>query len=92
MLRLQELSDRASKRASEFWPLAILVSLAFTSKKEKKTLIHNKWKYFLKSVQTAESRGQKFNLCCLPFVVNIMLKLSNKLQRDTGEQIRPFEA
>ena len=40
--------ERASERASEFWPLTILVSLAFTSKNEvkmvsKRRVYVNKW-------------------------------------------------
>ena len=39
--------------------------------------IHSEYKYFDYTVQSAEDRRQKFHFCRLPFVVNVMLKLSN---------------
>ena len=41
-----------------------------------KSLIRSKCKYFHIIIQTAESRGQEFNFCLVPFAVNVMLKLS----------------
>ena len=51
--------------------------------------IHSKYKYFDSTVQRAEDRRQKFNFCCLPFAVNVMLNLSNISRMvESGERVR----